>query len=66
MDHFVADREFGLYAEAQAAYGRHLLKLHRRDGTGCCRGCGRAHPCDERVHAGRLLAHFAHWSIDSV
>ncbi|MEV4412539.1 hypothetical protein [Catellatospora sp. NPDC049609] len=57
----IAEREFLRYAEAQAAYGVHLLAVHRRDHTGCCRQCGRSHPCDERSHGARLIAHYADW-----
>jgi hypothetical protein len=63
-DHIIT-RDFGAYAEAQAAYGRDLLRLHRRDGTGCCRYCGRVHPCAERTRAGQLIAHFEHWALDT-
>ncbi|GAA1419836.1 hypothetical protein GCM10009662_75190 [Catellatospora coxensis] len=58
----IAEQEFDTYAEAQAAYGRHLLGLHRRDGAGCCRDCGRPHPCGERTRAGLLIAHFEDWT----
>jgi hypothetical protein len=47
MDMPMAEPEFLRYADAQAAYGRHLLAEHQRDGTGCCRSCGRAHPCEQ-------------------
>jgi hypothetical protein len=57
----IAEQEFIAYAEAQAAYGQHLLAVHRRDSTNCCRLCGRPHPCDERARGGQLLVHFDHW-----
>ncbi|WP_212841589.1 hypothetical protein [Catellatospora sp. IY07-71] len=61
MDMPMAEPEFLRYADAQAAYGRHLLAEHQRDGTGCCRSCGRAHPCEQRAHGGRLVVHYADW-----
>ncbi|WP_155391418.1 hypothetical protein [Catellatospora paridis] len=61
MDTPMAEPEFLRYAEAQAAYGHHLLGVHRRDGTGCCTSCGRPHPCDRRVHGGRLIVHYQDW-----
>ncbi|GHJ49334.1 hypothetical protein Cs7R123_66760 [Catellatospora sp. TT07R-123] len=57
----IAEREFERYAEAQAARGAYLLLVHRREATGCCRRCGRVHPCEFRLRGAQLLAHFADW-----
>ncbi|MFC7243218.1 hypothetical protein ACFQO7_12095 [Catellatospora aurea] len=62
MDTPMVEQEFLRYAEAQAAYGRHLLVVHRRDGTGRCTSCGRVHPCDRRAHGGRLIVHYQDWA----
>ncbi|GHJ44101.1 hypothetical protein Cs7R123_14430 [Catellatospora sp. TT07R-123] len=59
----IADREFSQYAEAQAAHGAHLLLTHRRESTGCCRHCGRPHPCEHRLRGAQLIAHFADWRV---
>ena len=65
MDGLIGEQALSAYADAQAAYAVQLLRLHRRDGTGCCRHCGRVHPCDERARAGHLIAHFGDWALDS-
>ncbi|GAA1395816.1 hypothetical protein GCM10009662_08620 [Catellatospora coxensis] len=64
MDAPISEPVFLRYAQAQAAYGTHLLAVHRRDLSGCCCHCGRSHPCGHRVHGARLLAHYADWPRD--
>ncbi|MDI1462243.1 hypothetical protein QEZ54_14835 [Catellatospora sp. KI3] len=64
MDTPIAEEEFRRYAQSQADRGWHLIGLHRRDGSGCCRHCGRTHPCDERVYGGRLIVHYENWFGD--
>lgn len=49
------------YAHERAHHGRKLLDQHVSDPTGCCRECGRTHPCPERRYGGDLLVHFDHW-----
>jgi hypothetical protein len=49
------------YAHERAHHGRRLLDKHIPDPTGCCRECGRTHPCPERRYGGDLLVHFDHW-----
>jgi hypothetical protein len=49
------------YAHERAHHGRQLLDEHVPDPTGCCRQCGRTHPCPERRYGGDLLVHFDHW-----
>ena len=49
------------YAHERAHHGRKLLDEHIPDPTGCCRECGRTHPCPERRYGGDLLVHFDHW-----
>ena len=49
------------YARERAYHGRKLLDEHTPDPTGCCRECGRTHPCPERRYGGDLLVHFDHW-----
>ncbi|GHJ44987.1 hypothetical protein Cs7R123_23290 [Catellatospora sp. TT07R-123] len=58
----VGELEFQSYAEAHAARARGLLRVHRRDGSGCCRSCGRPHPCEVRTYAGRLIVQFEDWA----
>ncbi|MEV0458006.1 hypothetical protein [Catellatospora methionotrophica] len=64
MGKAIPEREFAQYADAQAAYGTHLLSVHRREATGCCRQCGRVHPCDLRMRGAHLIAHYADWWTD--
>jgi hypothetical protein len=49
------------YARERAHHGRKLLAEHIPDPTGCCRECGRTHPCPDRHYGGELLVHFEHW-----
>ncbi|GII23658.1 hypothetical protein [Planosporangium mesophilum] len=54
---------FAQYATAQVAYHEQALALHELDGTGCCRFCGRAWPCDEARHSRRMVDHFSQWAL---
>jgi hypothetical protein len=44
-----------------AEQGADPMLVHRREATGCCRHCGRVHPCDLRLHGAQLIAHYADW-----
>jgi uncharacterized protein YjbI with pentapeptide repeats len=50
------------HAHVQAQHGQRLLANHIPDGTGCCRECGRSHPCPDRLMGEELLIRFAGWS----
>lgn len=55
---------FARYAGAQVAQAAYMLKLHRPDGTGCCRSCGRSFPCDDAAQWSRRFAHYRQWAVD--
>lgn len=61
----LTEEAFASYALAQVEYGRMLLAEHTRDGTGCCRVCGRPSPCPVRRRGGELLIHFGQWRPDT-
>jgi hypothetical protein len=54
---------FARYATAQTAYWQRILALHEVDGTGCCRFCGRAWPCDDLRHSQQMVEHFSQWAL---
>jgi hypothetical protein len=49
------------YAHERARLGHRLLDEHVPEPTGCCRECGRSHPCPQRRYGGDLLVQFDHW-----
>lgn len=49
------------HAREQTDHGRRLLAAHMPDGTGCCKRCGRSHPCADRQQGEDLVAMFAEW-----
>ncbi|NJC72351.1 hypothetical protein HC031_21905 [Planosporangium thailandense] len=55
---------FAQYATSQVAHHRQVLALHRADGTGCCRHCGRVWPCEQVVHGRHMVDHFSEWALD--
>ena len=51
------------YAREQAERGWQMLRSHVVDQTGCCRRCGRTHPCPDRQRGGDLVVWYGHWQL---
>jgi hypothetical protein len=51
------------YAREQSERGWLMLRSHVVDQTGCCRRCGRPHPCPDRQRGGDLVVWYGHWQL---
>jgi hypothetical protein len=51
------------YAREQSERGWQILRSHVVDHTGCCRRCGRPHPCPDRQRGGDLVVWYAHYQL---
>jgi hypothetical protein len=51
------------YAREQSERGWRMLRSHVVDQTGCCRRCGRPHPCPDRQRGGDLVVWYGHWQL---
>ena len=66
MSFHLTEQAMIAYADERARLGRRLLAQHVPESTGCCRACGRIHPCPDRRYGGELLVHFDHWWSDHI
>jgi hypothetical protein len=56
-DHPLSEQTYGQYSAERLAAARRTLASHTEvTWTGCCRACGRAAPCEQRVSAHKVLA----------
>jgi len=52
-----------LLAARRVAHGEQMARDHVRDGTNCCRRCGRPFPCDGRRLGVALVAYYRNLAV---